>query len=129
MGIDPLTHKPLPPPAAVKPPPEAAKAEEVIAINISEFPSSHNGGKEILELGNKSNDFCIDEIPVMEPHEILLSCNDNRSSSSSSPKNVLKGPLFLASFDDYYSEMDSIWPVDSDGLDLMMVGGEGRESV
>lgn len=146
MGIDPLTHKPLPPPAAVQPPPElqepppeADKPEETInaaAEPIISEPAAQNDENETVELvNNNNNDFCIDEIPVIEPHEILLACDENPSSSSSSssscnssysPKEMLEELHFLPSFDDYCSEimMNSIWCDDFNGLDLMMSSGD-----
>ncbi|KAL0423202.1 UNVERIFIED_CONTAM: Transcription factor [Sesamum radiatum] len=162
MGIDPLTHKPLPPaaapdqppqePPAAQEPPEAAaedqnKMEEVIdipatsdqpkptsgesTINNSESAKKNLDDDNIMELVNINNDFCIDEIPVIEPHEILISCDENSStpssssssSSSSYSSNVLEELQFSPSFDDYYSEImgGNIWYDDfMSGLDVLI---------
>ncbi|KAL0381074.1 UNVERIFIED_CONTAM: Transcription factor [Sesamum angustifolium] len=163
MGIDPLTHKPLPPPAgpdqpqqelpAAQEPPRAAaedqnKMEEVIdipatsdqpkptsvesTINNSESAKKNLDDDNIMELVNINNDFCIDEIPVIEPHEILISCDENSStpsssssssSSSSYSSNVLEELQFSPSFDDYYSEImgGNIWYDDfMSGLDVLI---------
>lgn len=145
MGIDPLTHKPLPPPSAVQPPPELQEqppeAEEAINAAaepiISEPATQIDENEETVELIN-NNDFCIDEIPVIEPHEILLGCDENSSSASSSsssssssnssysPKEMLEELHFSPSFEDYCSEimMNSLWCDDFNGLDLMMNSGD-----
>lgn len=74
-----------------------------------------------MELVN-NYDFCVDEIPVIEPHEILLSSSTPSSSSScssSSSKNVLEE---MPNFDDYYSEImkDDVWSDDFNGWDLLI---------
>ncbi|KAH6837599.1 myb domain protein 20 [Perilla frutescens var. hirtella] len=149
MGIDPLTHKPLPPPPpATAPPPHEEEANEVVVeqeeeemikhleLNISDS-ADKNDGNEIVDgckfgpMDLVNNDFCIDEIPVIEPHEILLSCDELTPSSSSSsssststysPKNMLEELHFSPSFDDYYSEImtNSIWSDDLSGFDWAM---------
>ncbi|KAL1566788.1 transcription factor MYB20-like [Salvia divinorum] len=130
MGIDPLTHKPLPPPAVEPPQPEEAdKVEEVIDSEGSEIvDSSKSDPTEIV-----NNDFCIDEIPVMEPHEILLSCDEPTPSSSSSsssslysPTKVLEELHFLPSFDSEIM-MDSMWSDDFGGLELLINDGDQRD--
>ncbi|KAL3613552.1 hypothetical protein CASFOL_034436 [Castilleja foliolosa] len=154
MGIDPFTHKPLSPPAdqqpplspppIQEPPPEKAKDEkkskdQVMAINpeSTRYDDDVKGYDNILknctfdpvELVNTNNDFCIDEIPVIEPHEILLpNCDDNlssstpSSSSTSSSTNVIDELLFSPNIDDIYSELmtGDIWYDDFNGLDLMV---------
>ncbi|KAK4480089.1 hypothetical protein RD792_013146 [Penstemon davidsonii] len=150
MGIDPLTHKPLPPPPPPPPPPPAtdqppqeppAVAEnqnktEVTDQTTTLLDQSNNEEKiespiidSSIEL-IKNNDFCIDEIPVIEPHEILLSYDQNlstpsSSSSSSSPSssNVIEEPQFSPSFEDYYNEIMNcnIWDDDfSSTLDFLI---------
>lgn len=100
MGIDPVTHQPLPPPPP--PPAEAAKidSDEVQLV--------------------KSSDFCIDEIPVIEPHEILLP-SDQSSPAPSTPSSCSSGGASSSdaaglgqSFEDYCSEMmnSNIWEED-----------------
>ncbi|KAI3462169.1 hypothetical protein Pfo_018832 [Paulownia fortunei] len=154
MGIDPLTHKPLPPPTtdqpSQEPPLETAadqnKMEEVMMISPAAEPPSLEStisesdkddkdkiitscAFDSIELVN--NDFCIDEIPVIEPHEILLSCDENSStpsssstssSSSYSSTNMLEELQFSPNFDDYYSGImiNNIWYDDFSGLDLLI---------
>lgn len=147
MGIDPLTHKPLPPPAQPpalqEPTPDHEEAndevEEVIKHLTTSLESNiSESDKNDVEKELVTNDFCIDEIPVIEPHEILLSCDDNSSlapsssssstssSSSYSPKNMLEELHFSPSFDDYCSEImiDSIWSDDLSSFDLAMNDAE-----
>lgn len=103
MGIDPVTHQPLPPPPP--PPPEAAAApDNDDKIDSNEVPLVEN------------SDFCIDEIPVIEPHEILLpsdqsSPTPSTSSSCSSGGASSSDALLGRRFEDYCSEMmnSNIW--------------------
>ncbi|KAI3824331.1 hypothetical protein L1987_05789 [Smallanthus sonchifolius] len=107
MGIDPLTHKPLPPPPTPPtdkqtpppPPPLTHPVDETPQPEKTVFPKpvitettkdeQEEGGesKRILEATHVV-DFCMDEVPLMEPHEILHLTNNNilppLSSSSSS---------------------------------------------
>ncbi|KAK4416965.1 Transcription factor [Sesamum alatum] len=136
MGIDPLTHKPLPPPTTEPPPEEAAepkRPEEEVQPRPADTNSLQESAMmESAELDNNedkimslidstellfvnNSDFCIDEIPVIESHEILLSSNENSSppsssssfssssSSNSSSSNVVEDVQFSPTFDDYYS--------------------------
>ncbi|KAL6537711.1 hypothetical protein OROHE_012338 [Orobanche hederae] len=143
IGIDPLTHKPLPPPpaAAEQPPPiptsDAAVAEPTSLIHYSSFKDEKCYDNNIIEncksdfdLVN-TNDFCIDEIPVIEPDEIqmlpnfddsLLSSSTPTSSSSSSSTNVLDDLSFLPNIDDMYREMmiNNMWDDDFNGLDMLI---------
>ncbi|KAL0449674.1 UNVERIFIED_CONTAM: Transcription factor [Sesamum latifolium] len=155
MGIDPLTHKPLPPPTTEPPPEEAAEpkrpVEEVVhpaaettslqesaVTESAEFHihedkiTSPFDSSELLLVNN--SDFCIDEIPVIEPQEILLSSNESSSPSSSfasssscsysnsSSSNVLEDLQFSPGFEDYCSEImnSGIWDDDfSSTLELL----------
>ncbi|KAL1833539.1 hypothetical protein ACET3Z_003190 [Daucus carota] len=109
MGIDPLTHKPLPPPP---PPPEPAqdqqnhKSPEVLeTVTIQE--DENQGLSEAdpsMEVIN--NGFCTDEVPLIEPHEILVSessvpCSSSSTSTSSTTNinNLLEDLEFLPSFE------------------------------
>ncbi|KAL8532371.1 hypothetical protein ACS0TY_008823 [Phlomoides rotata] len=127
MGIDPLTHTPLPPPPPTEQPsqePSAIQEQTVTESTQNEDKIVDNCTFDTMELVN-GYDFCIDEIPVIEPHEILFSCNDNSStpssssSSSSSSKNVVEE---VPNFDDYYSEImkDDVWSDDFNGWDLLI---------
>lgn len=144
MGIDPLTHKllppppaaeqplpPPPPPAAEQPPPpeEQNRTEDLADIPAVDEPISTKDCDDQVKFIEElvDSDFCVDEIPVIEPHEILLSCEDNpststSSSSSSSSMNLLEELQFSPGFDDYCSElMNNMWFDDLGGLDLMMM--------
>ncbi|KAG6383541.1 hypothetical protein SASPL_156703 [Salvia splendens] len=80
------------------------------------------------QLGN-SSDFCIDEIPVIGPHEIMLppdqssptpSCSSSCSSNGASWLNA--AGLAAQSFEDYCSEIvnSDIWEQDfKDVFDLL----------
>ncbi|KAH6759368.1 myb domain protein 43 [Perilla frutescens var. frutescens] len=172
MGIDPLTHKPLPPPPATAQPPHEEEAYEVVEEEVIKHLVTHkplppppataqppheeeviehsesnisesadkNDGNEIADsckfdtVDLVDNDFCIDEIPMIEPHEILLFCDELTPSSSSSsscsssasysPKNMLEEQHFSPSFDDYYSEImtGSIWSCDL--IEQFLLGDE-----
>ncbi|KAL3630427.1 hypothetical protein CASFOL_023411 [Castilleja foliolosa] len=85
-----------------------------------------------MELVNSTNnDFCIDEIPVIGPHEILLpNIDDNISSSTPSSScsttcsstSMIDELLFSPNIDDIYSELmiGDIWYDDFNGLDLLV---------
>ncbi|XP_051127202.1 transcription factor MYB20-like [Andrographis paniculata] len=121
MGIDPLTHKPLSPPPP--PPPETEpekggdKEEEEDKIRS---PIESNEFDNI----NNDNDFSIDEIPVMEPHEILIHQQSTPSSSSScSPCSPLSSSLedlqcFSPTFRDYCTEMMNSYSIWEDGFGI-----------
>ncbi|KAL0343059.1 UNVERIFIED_CONTAM: Transcription factor [Sesamum angustifolium] len=153
MGIDPLTHKPLQPPTTEPPPEEAAEPkrpeEEVVqpAAEATSLPEStmtesaefhiHEDkitspfdSSELLLVNN--SDFCIDEIPVIEPQEIIFSSNENLSTPSSSSSSysysnslssdVLEDLQLWPGFEDYYSEImnSGIWDDDfSSTLELL----------
>ncbi|XP_073044673.1 transcription factor MYB17-like [Primulina eburnea] len=132
MGIDPLTHQPLPPPAAAQPtsqephPPDHRKMDETppheAAIEKTTLPSGVEDNS--LQGFINSTDFCTDEIPVVQPHEIIVPCEENlhstpMSSSSSSSSSLAEQLLFS----DYYSEIlmnDSIWEDEYRSLELFV---------
>lgn len=149
MGIDPLTHKPLPPPATGQPPAASPGPSLNTAAAVEHPPAAPEitmqSNTNNVELPNdnidKTNipfasmefiheDFCIDEIPVIEPHEILLPFDENSStcpppqssspssSSSSSPSssNMLEDLPFSPTLDYYYN----IWEDDFSGSDLLI---------
>lgn len=143
MGIDPVTHQPLPPPAAGQPPqaeaepdkteevgPQAeAEAEAAASDQQSTISTDNNDDKMMSSFDSdesllvNNSDFCIDEIPVIEAHEILLlSDQDSPTASSSSSSssfscsnsctsNVVGDLQLSQSFEDYYSEImnSNIW--------------------
>lgn len=110
MGIDPLTHKPLPPPP---PPPEptqeqenqnSSETETVVTIQDDEKQSMSEAEAPSMEVIN--NGFCTDEVPLMEPHEILVSessvpCSSSSTCTSSNTNinNLLEDLEFLPTFD------------------------------
>ncbi|KAL2499007.1 myb domain protein [Abeliophyllum distichum] len=141
MGIDPLTHRPLPatttqPPDNELPLPEAPPSEEADQNKEVDTPlqsiitEPKDGEKSIatspFESMEVNNDFCIDEIPVIEPHEILIPCENSStpaSSSSSSPpsssssggggfSSILIEDLEFPTTFDYNEIMSSIWEDD-----------------
>ncbi|KAL8472300.1 hypothetical protein ACS0TY_029497 [Phlomoides rotata] len=147
MGIDPITHKPLTPPTADQEPPQEVDEEAVVLPEASkdnddEIKSTFDQSTELLLVNNA--DFCIDEIPVIEPLEILVSSNENSpapSSSSSSnsyysgisggawPADGLEDLEFSPCFEDYCSEIlnSNIWDdefVFLPDYDPMMIGGD-----
>nr|URY18955.1 MYB protein [Zanthoxylum bungeanum] len=103
MGIDPLTHKPL---ATIEQPhkeinqeeqeplilinaestdqnkePETSLQSSVTEVNTEEADkmSMTSTMEEIM-----NNNFCTDDVPLIEPHEILVPCLSSSSSSSTS---------------------------------------------
>ncbi|KAH6803773.1 myb domain protein 43 [Perilla frutescens var. frutescens] len=128
MGIDPVTHQPLPPPEVVVQQSTISTDQSNDAKMMSSIDSNQ------LVLVNNS-DFCTDEIPVIEPHEILLPSDQNSptpssSSSSSSCSSNVVGDLELSqSFEDYYSEIlnSNIWDDDfGDTFELLADYGSGK---
>nr|CAB3481000.1 unnamed protein product [Digitaria exilis] len=90
MGIDPLTHKPLPPPPPPPPekneqsPPPAAGSPEArpsppppeeksvpVTMTTAANKSEHGGGGDEVLL-SKAPGFCTDEVPMMHPDEIMV---------------------------------------------------------
>lgn len=135
MGIDPLTHKPLPPSTTTN---HAYNKQEMdSSINNNSTSKCQIEPKYINKEANKivaldqgadfvsSNNFCIDEIPVIEPYEILQVCNDNSSSTHSPSSSVMEE---LHSFDDYFGIMaNDPWCEDFNGLDLLLKNGNNSE--
>ncbi|KAI3976517.1 hypothetical protein MKX01_008375, partial [Papaver californicum] len=98
MGIDPLTHQPLVPAAPsttnFQKPNQQHQYSPVIYITESgienSLHSSMTDDDQIKEVeietnttGN-SDSFCTDEVPLIQPHEILVNCNHQQNTSSSS---------------------------------------------
>lgn len=108
MGIDPVTHKPLndgsPPPREQAEPPK--NHQEPPPHSNSTTNSSHemdqnsittddqdialspfidsNNNINIMDDEEVNNGFCIDEVPLIQPHEILVPPETTTSSASSS---------------------------------------------
>lgn len=118
MGLGPLTHNPLPPPSTTEVQPAAAETASL----------QHEMNKDLLLVNNA--DFCVDEIPVIEPLEILVPSNEDSSTPSTSSSsynscsvggaslssNGLEDLKVLPDFEDCYSEIlnSNIW--DDDGF-------------
>ncbi|KAL8038302.1 hypothetical protein ABFX02_11G097900 [Erythranthe guttata] len=154
LGIDPLTHKPLPPAAADQEPVLETTTtdhniveEEPLAKNIpaeagpttSLFESAEDctevktaAGSTFDPVGLVNGDFCVDEIPIIEPHEILISCggaDDSLLTPSCSTSSSCSSDSPAALFDDYCCEMmiDNIWFDEYfNGLDLLINGNGGQ---
>ncbi|XP_059623208.1 transcription factor MYB20-like [Cornus florida] len=111
MGIDPLTHKPLPidptnhqsqeqpqPQQVLEHHQEQEQEQEQISLacEMTELGLSNTETKEeeksmeasMLDLSMEevmiNNGFCTDEVPLIEAHEILVPCAPSSSSSTSS---------------------------------------------
>ncbi|KAJ9147258.1 hypothetical protein P3X46_029436 [Hevea brasiliensis] len=140
MGIDPLTHKPLP--TTETPPPQEQQevqeqqqaqscstnamaelehkkeTETSIQSSITEEAKVEEDKSMIstfdtMELMN--NGFCIDEVPLIEPHEMLVPCAPSSSSTTtSSPSSSSHGSNnnFLEDFQ--FSDFE--WPVNDTDL-------------
>ncbi|KAK9271598.1 hypothetical protein L1049_001960 [Liquidambar formosana] len=144
MGIDPLTHKPIPSAAADQPQPQQEQEEEEqqessLSHGISDqmdqqnkeietsLQSSITETKEDIDTMEVMNGFCTDEVPLIEPHEILVPCDipsssTSSSSSSSSGSSNLLEDLQFPSFDwhcDYNNSM-GFWDDDFSNWDLLI---------
>ncbi|KAI3995480.1 hypothetical protein MKX01_038408, partial [Papaver californicum] len=98
IGIDPLTHQPLVPAATsttnLQKPNQQQQYSPFIDItesgNENSLHSSMTDDDQIkgVEMETKttgnSDGFCTDEVPLIQPHEILVNCNHQQNSSSSS---------------------------------------------
>ncbi|XP_012844894.1 PREDICTED: myb-related protein 315-like [Erythranthe guttata] len=142
MGIDPLTHNPLPPPPAAddEPPREVAAEPKTTAEeddDQAEPTSLQQSTEDRIEIPFDStellfvnnSDFSIDEIPVIAPHQILLTSNENSSTPSSSSSSSYSFSASCsnprpgggacatnATFEEYCSEIQNskIWDDDDD---------------
>ncbi|KAH7851912.1 hypothetical protein Vadar_018250 [Vaccinium darrowii] len=96
MGIDPLTHKPLPSTPTENQPQQ--DQQKLAAETLVHQPLTTNDAKKenkSMEKGSiecpmelVTNGFCTDEVPLIEPHEINLVPNSCVPSSSSSSTTV-----------------------------------------
>ncbi|KAG9157782.1 hypothetical protein Leryth_024309 [Lithospermum erythrorhizon] len=129
MGIDPITHKPLP--TTTQPsekiqenqqqqPPIQGKTEEKENDDSSIMQSTmtQSNGEE-FNLMEVNNGFCTDEVLLIQPNEILVSNNfgptptnssisPSCSSSSSNNNNIFGDMQFLENLDQWQPEMDHI---------------------
>ncbi|KAK1423611.1 hypothetical protein QVD17_18916 [Tagetes erecta] len=102
MGIDPVTHKPLPP-TTTPPTDQESSPQPVLAQVVEETPHLEKTdvvpkpvinevAKDAQQDDDQQLDFCMDDIPLIEPHEIPLLTDSDilpplTSSSSSSSSN------------------------------------------
>nr|ACF81234.1 unknown [Zea mays] len=103
MGIDPLTHKPLPPPDPHPPkdqsPPHTATGgspeappspspkppQEKTAVPVMTPASQQEAGDDDVPiLSNYYPGFCTDEVPMMDPDEIMVPLGDGRTAPPTS---------------------------------------------
>ncbi|KAB2611933.1 protein ODORANT1-like [Pyrus ussuriensis x Pyrus communis] len=139
MGIDPLTHKPI---ANVNDQShqsqsqkqEGEEEQSCVAndsfeigqnnpIQAKEEDSKNMGGDELDKMEFLIDGFCIDEVPLIEPHEILVPCAPSSSTSSSSSSNsssIFLEDLYLPDFEwpdcDYSNNNNNNQNNDSMGL-------------
>ncbi|XWS30841.1 hypothetical protein CRYUN_Cryun23aG0025400 [Craigia yunnanensis] len=156
MGIDPLNHKPLstteqqqqqqqkqeqkkqlPKPAVKSQVDKTKEPETSIQSTISEAKEEDKSIASPLfdpiEMMNNIDGFCTDEVPLIEPHEILVPCAPSTSSSSSSScdsSKFLEELEFLdfewpsdyntSSFNNNISNNLSLWDDDLISWDLLI---------
>ncbi|KAD0793406.1 hypothetical protein E3N88_43714 [Mikania micrantha] len=113
MGIDPLTHKPLPPPLPPtdrqsSPPPLPPKP-----VDETPQPEKVKESKGIVE-GTDVVDFSMDEVPLIEPHDMLLITDGNilPSLSSSSSSSSTSSPYEISASNQNFAheELDQSLP-------------------
>ncbi|CAI9780885.1 unnamed protein product [Fraxinus pennsylvanica] len=130
MGIDPLNHKPLPMITAEKPPqnhqtrqePPPEKEAAVMAETSLQSTVTEAKHEDKIPFDNSMEvdyNFCIDEVPIIETHEILVpfvNLSTPTSSSTSTPydvesSNILEDFHFLPTLDWEYDHSNtmSIW--------------------
>lgn len=154
MGIDPLTHKPLPPPPPPMNQPKQQKQQpplssetdqiketenetslEASTITEAKDEESKSNGSPFDTSMEVNNEFCTDEVPLIEPHEILVPCDPSLSTSSSASSssssslengesmNIIEDMQFWPTFDwqsDYINDMGFWDDNDFHILDLLM---------
>ncbi|KAJ6827007.1 protein ODORANT1-like [Iris pallida] len=133
MGIDPLTHKPIPPgssssssdherteEAAGGPTPDAAAAEK----NTSTTDTTTTTTDTAAIAETVAGPFCTDEVPMIQPHEMVVPCAadapapSSSSSSSSSGSSARAEEIQLPCME--WQESMYLWGLD----DLSMNGWE-----
>ncbi|KAL1825045.1 transcription factor MYB20 [Daucus carota subsp. sativus] len=139
-GIDPLTHRPLTPPIENFQEPENHNSSDVHQKRQTEkfidpLTVLQDEMQRILEaptLEVINNGFCADEVPLIEPHEILISnssapCCSSSSSTTTSNTNVnilLENSELLPTNSDWLNGDDSatnnvgFWDMDDGFSDL-----------
>lgn len=134
MGIDPLTHKPISISTETDQQPqqeeEQKQQETSLTDDTSLQSSSVSEAKEEEKFMEVINGFCTDEVPLIEPSEILVPCapsssTTSSSSSSSSNSNNLFQDLQFPDFEwpcDYNNSHNSmgLWDDDFSSWDLLI---------
>lgn len=152
MGIDPLTHEPIIFTAIDEEKPQEeehkqfSQSKETETTSFQSISSVTESKEEEKSMNTSSfeaattevmNGFCTDEVPLIEPHEILVSCAPSSSSSSSSStcSNFLEDlelPDFEWPCDDNNMNM-CLWDDDFNAWDLLINDDNGdgdmKESV
>ncbi|KAJ4961155.1 hypothetical protein NE237_021065 [Protea cynaroides] len=115
MGIDPATHKPI----SISTDQEAPQLQQESAVSSGLSEADQNKGNEKslqsaitspLSSTDNSDSFCTDEVPLIEPHEILVHGPSSSTSytSSSASSGMLDDKQFLSLEWPEYTTM-SIW--------------------
>ncbi|KAL4312056.1 hypothetical protein GQ457_01G036870 [Hibiscus cannabinus] len=117
MGIDPLTHKPLSTAQVQQEQKKqvskaGAKSQQVDNSTVTEAKEEEKSTLlDPMEMEDANIDgFCVDEVPLIEPHEILVPAAPSTSSSSSSSSSCTNSSKFLE--DLHYFPADFEWPSD-----------------
>ncbi|GAA0183904.1 DNA-binding transcription factor [Lithospermum erythrorhizon] len=154
MGIDPITHKPLS--TTTQQPQESPKNQPPIQQNVEEKVIGESSimqstvrqtNEEVFDFMEVNNGFCTDEVPLIQPNEILVtnfgptttnsSTSPCSSSSSSNNNNLFEDMQFLENLDQWQPELDYIIPIgtlwDDDefvsNLDLFLNNTNSDENV
>ncbi|KAJ7960085.1 Myb-related transcription factor [Quillaja saponaria] len=101
LGIDPLTHKPIPTTTDEAQPQQEQEQEQQqqqseneqikehettyeTSTNVNEAKDEDKSLTNSFDLMEVISEFCTDEVPIIEPHEVLLPCVPSSSTCSSS---------------------------------------------
>ncbi|XP_047323295.1 transcription factor MYB20-like [Impatiens glandulifera] len=122
MGIDPLTHEidpdQLPHQELPTPPPPPEETTTIVPSVDESLPRDDLEAKQMdghvffeeldtsILTFDSSNEFCTDEVPMIQPHEIQMGPISGSSSSSSSSSSMLEEELGLPSFE---LQCDFLW--------------------
>ncbi|XP_058079656.1 transcription factor MYB20-like [Magnolia sinica] len=154
MGIDPLTHKPIPPPSDDQQQQQQQQPQQTSAVvafdNTDETKDSNSSSQSPIsditeeeksipnalstsieagaDLLRKSPGFCTDEVPLIQPHEILVPCATTSDSSTSSDSSWRPDGFDFPSLE--WSDSMCLWGVDElNGWDLICEDGDRKPAV
>ena len=145
MGIDPLTHKPIIIPAALstaqpqkqQEQEEHEEQEESFIADQRKEEDKNMSSPPVEDSMEIMNGFCTDEVPLIQPHEMLVQCDPTSSTSSSSSSSSSASTSMILEYlqfldfdlqcDDYSNNMclwdDAFMP----NLDLLISDdGDGK---